>query len=239
MIQNVYKPRGVTSFYVVKQVKRQTNVKKVGHAGTLDPLAEGVLVILSGSDTKKQDQIMKQDKEYIAEVTFGITTPTYDLEFTPKLQKAIDLHELQALLPDALNKYLGEFEQKIPHYSAKKVEGKALYKLARENSEKLQNKEFFKKVRIDEIKVLSYGEKELEVLASENFVDTENTPTTVKRTLPYVELKVVCSHGTYLRSLANDLGEDLNVGATLTKLVRTKVGNFSIENAIKLDEEKK
>jgi tRNA pseudouridine55 synthase len=230
MIQNIYKPRGVSSFFVVKQVKKRSNIKKVGHAGTLDPLAEGVLVILTGDDTKKQDQVMKQDKEYIAEVTFGITTATYDMEFTPTLQKEITLAELQATLPKFFDKYTGEFEQKIPHYSAKKVEGKALYKLARANSPKLLDREFFKKVRIDEIKVLSYGEKEVDVI-------TENDGETEKVKLPYVELKVTCSHGTYLRSLAYDLGQDLGTGATLTKLVRTKVGNFSIENAIKLEEQ--
>jgi tRNA pseudouridine55 synthase len=171
---------------------------------------------------------MKQDKEYVTEITFGITTPTLDLESTPVLTSDTlpTISDIQEILPQKLQKYHGEFDQRIPNYSAKKIEGKPMYKLARTEPSKLGNKEYFKKVNIAEIKILNSGEKEFDVANKENVL--------IRTSLPYVELKVVCSHGTYIRALADDLGRDLGCGAVMTKLVRTKVGNYAIENSIEV-----
>jgi tRNA pseudouridine55 synthase len=219
MILNVYKPQHFTSFDVVAKARKQLNTKKVGHAGTLDPLAEGVLVILTDSDTKKQDEIMHQTKVYGAQVIFGAKSPTLDLEFKPTFTKTISLAEVESKLPAILEKYTGEFEQLIPDYSAKKIAGVAMYTLARAGKE---IKPSTKLVKVDEIKVLKFGETEIECEDG-------------MHKLPFVEVKVTCSHGTFIRALARDFGEDLGCGGVMSKLVRTKVGNYSIENSLSLD----
>ena len=222
MILNIYKPKGFTSFDVVAKVRKQLNIKAVGHAGTLDPLAEGVLVVLTGDDTKKQDEIMIQTKVYESEITFGAQSPTLDLEMKPKARRTISVAELEKKLPALFVKYTGEFEQLIPDYSAKKIYGVPMYELARKGIEIKSEKPLTKKVKIDEIKVIRFGEHEIEC---EDGVHK----------LPFVAVKVICSHGTYVRALARDLGNDLDCGAVLTKLLRVKVGNYSIENALPLD----
>src|SRR5689334_22914829 len=123
MILNIYKPKGFTSFDVVAKVRKQLNIKGVGHAGTLDPLAEGVLVVLTGDDTKKQDEIMVQTKVYEAEITFGAESPTLDLEMKPVVREIPLLSDVEKKLPELFAKYTGEFDQLIPDYSAKKIEG--------------------------------------------------------------------------------------------------------------------
>jgi tRNA pseudouridine55 synthase len=230
MILNINKEKTWTSFDVVAKLRGIIKTKKVGHAGTLDPLAEGVLIVLTGKDTKKQNQLMQTKKEYLSEITFGATTATYDLEHLPVLsQTQKSIQEIEKELEQLLPNYLGEIEQTAPLYSAKKVKGKALYKIARSKSiEETKNIELpTKLVEIYDFEVLDIFEKEFET--------TEGL-----YTLPTMRCRIVCSSGTYVRSIAHDLGEDLKTGGVLTNLVRTKVGDYTVENSVKIqDFEKK
>ena len=230
MILNVYKEKGWTSFDVVAKVRSLMRTKadkedkfneKVGHAGTLDPLAEGVLVVLTGEDTKKQNEFMKMEKTYLAEIGFGVRTPTYDLEMLPEFSdKQMSLDDIEEILKIFLPEFIGEIDQKVPPYSAVKIEGKRLYEKAREGSIDI-NSIPVKRIRICGIKVLRNYEKEIE---------TNNG----KQKLPVFEMEIVCSSGTYIRSLANDLGEKVGTGAVLMNLVRTKVGDFDVEDSVKV-----
>ncbi len=225
MIINVYKEKNWTSFDVVAKVRGYlraiTSDKKikVGHAGTLDPLAEGVLLVLTGEDTKNQDRFMEFEKEYDAVIGFGVASPTYDLEGPLKITKPVKDIDLKNTLEEKLTKYLGEFEQKVPPYSAVKVSGKPLYKSARKG-DLSENMLPVKKVKIYDIKILDYGVRE-------NIAGVS---------IPTVRILVRCAKGTYIRSLAHDLGEDLGVGAILLDLIRTGVGDYRIENSIKISE---
>lgn len=221
MILNVYKEAGWTSFDVVAKMRSILNTKKIGHTGTLDPLAEGVLVVLSYPDTKKQDSLMKSDKEYIAEIVFGCETPTYDLEFTPTLSSTSpDINVLNEKLKNILSKYVGNIEQTVPAYSAKKVGGRPLYKSARSGTLDLTSLPK-KSVSIYELEVIDTFEQEIETGVG-------------KKLLPHIKLRVLCSSGTYIRSLASDIGKDLETGGVLKHLLRTRVGDFFIEDAEKL-----
>jgi tRNA pseudouridine55 synthase len=222
MILNVYKPRNFTSFDVVAKVRKQLNTKHVGHAGTLDPLAEGVLVVLTGDDTKKQDEIMKQTKVYEAQITFGGESPTLDMEMKPVVRRIPSVAEIEKNLPELFAKYTGEFDQLIPDYSAKKIYGVPMYEYARKGKEIKTDQPLTKKVLIDEIKLIKIGDHAVEC--------DDGT-----HKLPFAEIKVTCSHGTYIRALARDFGNDLDCGAVLSRLLRVKVGNYSIENALPLD----
>ena len=218
MIHNIFKPKDWTSFDVVAKLRGVLKTKKIGHAGTLDPLAEGVLVILTGPDTKLQDRLMKTTKEYVTEFTFGITTLTYDLEMTPTYNPNIEhLNLTLGQLTDVTNKYIGQIEQTAPPYSAKKVGGKTLYKEAR-------------KGRIDQIQ-LPVKTVEIHKIDVLDFYDREIETDLGVKTLPAVKLKIECSSGTYVRSLAHDIGEELGVGAVMTSLVRTRVGNYKVEDS--------
>lgn len=240
MILNINKPKDWTSYDVVAKLKNTLKVKKVGHAGTLDPLAEGVLIILTGKDTQKQDEIMKSKKEYVAEIAFGATTPSYDLEFIPQVQILESITPLQLLddvtnkLPGIITKYIGSIGQTVPQFSAKKIEGKTLYKEARKALEVAKETGGVydqtamaplptKQVQIDSIEILDIGLKS--ILTVRGLLDS-----------PVAKIKVVCSSGTYIRSLANDFGNDLGCGGVLFSLVRTKVGIFKIEDSKNLAE---
>jgi len=213
---NVYKEKDWTSFDVVAKIRGLLGgrKRKVGHAGTLDPLAEGVLIILTDGDTKKQQDFMRLEKEYVCEISFGAASPTYDLEGPlsyKDIPRDLDIErELEILLP----KYIGEIEQRVPPYSAVKVQGKPLYKKARAG-QLVEGELPFKKVTIFNIEKLGYYQK---------------------NNLPTVNLKISCSKGTYIRSLAHDLGEDLGVGGVLVSLVRTKIGDYTVEAAKKVTE---
>ncbi len=218
MILNVYKERGWTSFDVVAKVRGILSTKlgkkvKVGHAGTLDPLAEGVLIILTGEDTKRQPEFMSLKKEYICEIIFGVISPTYDLEGELVYQNAV-LDNLQERLTKILPKYKGEISQRVPPYSAVKLRGKALYKIARVG-----------KIKLNELPVKKVIIYELELLDFYN-----------KNSLPTAKLRILCSKGTYIRSLAHDLGKDLGTGGVLASLVRTKIGEYTMEKALKIFE---
>lgn len=210
------------------EIRRKLGVKKVGHAGTLDPLADGVLIVLTGKMTKQQDTFMHQDKEYVAKIAFGFSTVTYDLEGEfisklPDLENPELTSQNLALLSQSLKATLQTFEgdilQKVPAYSAVKISGKRLYDLAR--SGKSDTVEIpVKKIKIHKITLLNLN---LE------YIDKVNCQ------VPVATIKVECGSGTYIRSLAFDLGEKLGVPATLSALTRTRVGDFLVENSIKLE----
>ena len=181
-------------------------VKKVGHAGTLDPLATGLLIICTGKFTKKINEYMAREKEYTGTFTLGATTPTYDLESKPENFKSLD-NISEGKIKSATKSFLGEIMQVPPAHSAIKVEGKRVYELARKGKEvKLEPRKLFV--------------REFEITAIE---------------LPVLHFRVVCSTGTYIRSLANDFGEALMCGAYLSSLRRTRIGEFKIEDAFSME----
>jgi tRNA pseudouridine55 synthase len=197
----------MTSFDVVAALRRVTHIKQIGHTGTLDPFATGVLPICIGKATKLIEYL-PDDKSYIATVKFGANTDTYDLEgeITQTFDKKISQNELQNILKD----FEGEIEQIPPIYSAIKVKGKKLYEYAREGKEvKIEPRKVF----IKKIELLSF--------------DFENQN---------AQILVVCSKGTYIRSIAYDIGQKLNCGGHLIALQRTKAGAFNIENSIHLED---
>ncbi|MBI2414504.1 tRNA pseudouridine(55) synthase TruB [candidate division WWE3 bacterium] len=216
MILNIYKPVNWTSFDVVAKLRGILHTRKIGHAGTLDPLAQGVLVVLTDSDTKKQDNLMHQEKEYEADFVFGAASPTYDLEGPLELSHTkITLDALKAQLPNFLGKYIGEFEQKIPAYSAKRQNGKKLYELARAGKitqETLPTK----KVNVKSLTITNYFFNE-------------------SLDLPSITVKITCDSGFYVRSLAHDLGEDLGCGAVTTRILRTRVGDYKVEDSVTIE----
>ncbi len=225
MILNVYKPKNWTSFDVVAKVKgilrTSTNKKKlkVGHAGTLDPLAEGVLIVLTQHDTKKQDLIMSKPKEYIAEIAFGAESPTYDLEGDLEyFEINTTPTELRKQIEDLVPEFVGDIEQKVPAYSATKIEGNRLYKLSRQG-EDVSSILPVKKITIHEFEILDFFE------------------TTVgEKLLPVLKCRVVCGSGTYLRSIAHDLGERLGTGGVLMSLVRSRVGEYTLSDSIRIED---
>ena len=204
---NVYKPTGKTSHDVVAVLRRVTKIKQIGHTGTLDPFAEGVLPICIGKATRLIEYL-NDDKAYIGTIQFGSSTTTYDTE--GEIVKTSDKVVTQEDVEDCLKYFRGEIEQLPPIYSAIKVNGKKLYEYAREGQE----------VKIEPRKVTIF---ELELV---NF-DIQKQQ---------AEVKIICSKGTYIRSVANDLGEKLGVFGHLIKLVRIKAGEFYVENSIKLED---
>jgi tRNA pseudouridine55 synthase len=203
----INKPLRWTSFDAVNKIRNILRVKKVGHAGTLDPLATGLLIICTGKFTKKINEYMAQEKEYTGTFTLGATTPTYDLESKPENFlpfKHITADDIQS----AVKKFTGEIMQIPPAHSAIKVDGKRVYELARQGKE----------VKLEPRKITI---KEFEITNIE---------------LPIVQFKVVCTTGTYIRSLANDLGVALGCGAYLSSLCRTRIGNFLLQDAMTPEE---
>jgi tRNA pseudouridine55 synthase len=207
------KPLTWTSFQVVNklrwEIKQRFNLKniKVGHAGTLDPLATGLLIICTGKQTKEIDTYQGQIKEYTGTITLGGTTPSYDLETEINETFSID-HISEELLKETTKQFIGEIQQKPPIFSAIKKDGKRLYELAR-------------KGETTEIKARTVTVSEFEI---------------TNINLPKVDFKVICSKGTYIRSLAFDFGNALNSGAHLSALRRTKIGDFSVDNSLSVDE---
>ncbi len=227
MILNINKEKGWTSFDVVAKVKGILSKKsittggkkvKVGHAGTLDPLAEGVLIVLTDADTRKQDALMQTDKEYVCEIAFGAESPTYELEGPVSFSELPVDFSLKAQLPPFIKRYIGQVQQTVPAYSAASVNGKRLYDLARAGKADLASLPK-KLINIDSIEVLDFG-----------------TATLNDHVLPIAKLRVVCGKGTYIRSLAHDLGQDIGVGALLLSLVRTRVGIYTLENSQKISD---
>jgi len=203
------KPLNWTSFQVVNKIrwliKQQFNIKKikVGHAGTLDPLATGLLILCTGKFTKKIETYQAQVKEYTGTITLGATTPSYDLE--SEIDQKFDISEIsEADILKNTQQFLGKIQQQPPIFSALKQNGKRLYEYAREGS-KIEIPS--RPVTINEFKI-------------------------TKIKLPCIEFRIVCGKGTYIRSLAHDFGKSLNNGAHLSGLRRTKIGEFRVEDAI-------
>ncbi len=203
----VHKPVDWTSFDVVKYTRSRINRKKVGHAGTLDPMAEGLLVLCFGKATKTIDQIQSQEKEYVARIQFGSSTLSYDAETEIDEQAPYDHVDRQSIESSLHEKFHGDIVQVPPMYSALKKDGKKLYELARKG--KTIEREA-RQITIYSTDIHSYQEGVL-------------------------EMKVTCSKGTYIRSLAHDLGEALGTKAHLSGLIRTKIGTFSTSDAISID----
>lgn len=211
----VDKPYGMTSFGALAHIRylisRKMGVRriKVGHAGTLDPLATGVLILCTGRATKQIDQLQRHTKEYRATLQLGATTPSFDMEHPVDAIYPTD-HITETMVRETLTHFLGEIEQVPPEYSACKVEGKRAYDLMRKG-EGVQLKP----------KILQIDEIELEQFDADN-----------KR----ITIRVVCGKGTYIRALARDIGQALNSGAYLTALRRTRVGDVKVEDCIALDD---
>ena len=207
------KPLTWTSFQVVNklrwEIRQRFNIKKikVGHAGTLDPLATGLLIICTGKQTKQIDTYQGQVKEYTGTFTLGATTPSYDLE-TEIDNTFPTAHITEELLHETTQRFVGEIQQKPPIFSAIKKEGKRLYELAR-------------KGETTEIKERTVTISSFEI-------------TEIK--LPEVGFRIICSKGTYIRSIAFDFGKALNSGGHLSALRRTKIGNFSVDDALSVEE---
>ena len=207
------KPLTWTSFQVVNkirwEIRQRFNLKKikVGHAGTLDPLATGLLILCTGKFTKKIDQYQAKIKEYTGEITIGATTPSYDLESEINAQFPID-HITQAMVYNATRQFIGEISQKPPIFSALKKDGKRMYELARAGEEV---EVVARKISISEFEITNID-------------------------FPKIQFRVVCSKGTYIRSLAYDFGLALNSGAHLSALRRTKIGEFSVQDAYSLED---
>lgn len=202
-----------TSFDLVNKVrymiKRKLGVKKfkIGHAGTLDPLATGVLIVCTGKATKRIEEFQYQTKEYVATLRLGATTPSFDLEQEIDAEYPTE-HITREMVEETLKTFLGEIQQIPPAYSAVKVNGKRAYDYARKGNE-VELKP--KLLVIDEIELLDCQ-------------------------LPYITIRVVCSKGTYIRALARDIGTALKSGAHLTSLRRTRVGDVTVENCISLEQ---
>ena len=201
----INKPLTWTSFDVVRKI-RNTTKAKIGHAGTLDPLATGLLICCTGKMTKKINEYQAQEKEYTGTFTLGATTPTFDKESAPENFKDIS-HIDEAAIRAATQPFTGEIMQLPPVHSAIKQNGKPIYLLARKGVE----------VKVEPRK-LTISEFEITRIA-----------------LPEVHFRVVCSTGTYIRSLANDYGAELGCGAYLSSLCRTRIGNFKLSDATEMD----
>ena len=203
----VNKPKGWTSFDVVAKIRNKLSVKKIGHTGTLDPQATGVLVLCLGKATKLAQKMLTYDKEYVCDITLGATSTTDDAE--GKITPVQNVSEVSITdVENVLKKFTGTFKQVPPTFSAKKIKGRRAYQLARKGKEvKLEPVE----VTIHNIELLDYK-------------------------WPVVKLKIHCGKGFYVRSLARDLGEKLGVGGYLSALERTRVGHFSIERAVPIEQ---
>lgn len=203
----IKKPLRWTSFDVVHKLRYKLGIKKIGHAGTLDPLATGLLIICTGKMTKQIDQYQGMEKEYIGKFIIGQTTPSYDLE--TEVSPPVDFSHLsESDIRKATLQLVGTIHQVPPLHSAIKVNGQRAYSLARKGKEA--------ELRPREVIV-----REFEI--------TKISP-------PEVSFRIVCSKGTYIRSLARDFGQALGVGAYLSELCRTRIGNFKLEDALTIDE---
>lgn len=207
----INKPYKWTSFDVIRKVRSLIKIKKVGHAGTLDPLATGLLIVCTGKFTKRINEYMAQEKEYTGTITLGATTPTFDAESDPQDEKDTGNLSIEAITA-ATAGFTGEIMQVPPMHSAIKKDGKRVYEMARrgETIELAPRKLFIKEFAITAVE------------------------------MPVVHFKVVCSTGTYIRSLANDFGATLGCGGYLSSLCRTRIGDYELANAmdiVQLEEE--
>ncbi|NOS90660.1 MAG: tRNA pseudouridine(55) synthase TruB [Cyclobacteriaceae bacterium] len=202
----INKPLKWTSFDVVNKLRYRLQTKKVGHAGTLDPLATGLLIICTGKMTKRIEEFQAQEKEYTGSFTIGQTTASSDLETPPT--EPVDLSGITEMaIRETTQKFIGTIQQVPPIHSAIKVDGKRAYKFARKGQE------------------LILPPREVSI--------SEFTITAIEK--PLVRFRIVCSKGTYIRSIARDFGKELGVGAYLSELVRTRIGAFRLEDSISVE----
>jgi tRNA pseudouridine55 synthase len=204
----IYKPIGISSFDVIRQLRKITNIRKIGHAGTLDPLAEGVLVVgITRNGTRQLNQLLKCNKEYLADIKLGATTETGDREMAETVVE-VKSKPTQEEVENALKTFVGETEQKPHRYSAVKIQGQPAYKRVRKGEE----------VEIEPKQVIIHR------LTIEEY------------NYPLLTVRAKVGSGVYIRSLARDLGEKLTTGAYLTSLLRTRVGEYSVDDAFSLEE---
>lgn len=201
------KPVEWTSFDVVRKIRNLIKIKKVGHAGTLDPLATGLLIVCTGRFTKKINEYMAQEKEYTGTLTLGATTPTYDLESEPRNFKDLTVIS-EELIANATKQFIGAIMQVPPAHSAIKIGGKRVYELARQGKEVV--------IEPRKITIMQFDIEKIE--------------------MPVVHFRVICSTGTYIRSLAHDFGAALGCGAYLSGLCRTRIGAYKLEDAKSMQE---
>lgn len=207
-IIGIYKPKGPSSFSMIYKLRKIFNVKKIGHAGTLDPLADGVLVVAVGRGATKQlTGLIKKEKEYLATIKLGVTSTTDDEE-GEKTEKVDSIVPSEESVKEVLKCFIGAIDQVPPIFSALKINGKPAYKYARAGKElKMESR----KVLINEIELIKYDWPELVV-------------------------RVDCGSGVYIRSLARDIGAKLGVGAYMSDLTRTRVGDFTLDKCKKVEE---
>lgn len=236
------KPYTMTSFRLVSKVRgilcHKMGIKKmkVGHAGTLDPLATGVLIVCTGKATKRIDELQAGTKEYVATLKLGATTPSFDMETEEDGSFPIS-HITRELVEQTLQQFVGTIEQVPPAFSAVKIDGKPAYKMARKGDEpEIKSKTLV----IDEIELLSYdmesktASKPMPIRIKH--ADREEAIKAADMTSqPTITIRIVCSKGTYIRALARDIGQALHSGAYLTALTRTKVGQYTIQQACDID----
>jgi tRNA pseudouridine55 synthase len=203
----VDKPKGWTSFDVVNRIRHLSHVRRVGHAGTLDPMATGLLIVCTGKKTKEIDQFMGLDKEYEAEMALGGRTESYDAE-TPVVEERSTVGITEARVREVMGRFLGKQQQIPPMWSAVKVKGRPLYRYAR------RGVEVERKAR--DVEILSLRAERIAI--------------------PLVAFSVACTKGTYIRTLAHDIGEELGCGAYLTALRRTRIGPYRVEEAATIEE---
>jgi len=203
----VNKPLQWTSFDVVNKLRNKLKIKKIGHAGTLDPLATGLLIICVGKMTKKIEQFMGMEKEYTGTFVVGQSTPSHDLETAVSEKKDIS-NLTQEKIYYVSESFIGKIDQLPPMHSAIKIGGRRAYKFARKGTD-------------IELKPRAVEIKEFEITGIN---------------LPEIHFRIVCSKGTYIRSIARDMGESLGVGAYLSQLCRTRIGEYKLENALTIDQ---
>jgi len=203
----VDKPSGLTSFQVVNKIRKIIDVKKVGHSGTLDPMASGLMIICTGKKTKVMEQFINSNKTYAGIIRLGLKSDSMDLE-TECTEKPLPKDVDEKKILSVRDEFLGEIEQTPPMYSAVKINGKKLYNLARKGKtiDRIPRKVLIEKFEIEKIN------------------------------LPDLEFTITCSKGTYIRVIANDFGEKLGCGGILAELRRTKIGDFDVSDALKLNE---
>lgn len=236
------KPYRWTSFNVVAKVRGELSHRlgvkklKVGHAGTLDPLATGVLIVCTGKETKSIDELQSHTKEYIASIKLGATTPSFDME-TPEDATYPTEHITRELVDEKIKAFIGEIHQIPPTYSAVKVDGKRAFKYARTGAEvELKPKTLV----IDELEVLGFGMVEEEPAVDDTNIDEKERiqyqQANIKGEYLQLLLRVVCSKGTYIRALARDIGQSLGSGAYLTGLMRTRIGKYTLADCLDIEQ---
>lgn len=204
----VDKPQGFTSHDVINFIRKRFGIKKAGHAGTLDPMATGLLIVLIGNYTKHSSRFLNDDKEYDAVMTIGATSDTGDAWGDVRVHAAADKNVSEKEIKDVFATFIGAMDQAIPSYSAKKFKGRKLYELARKGIE----------VRLEPKKIVIHSLKVTGI------------------SLPAISFRTLCSKGTYIRQLCADIGRSLGCGAYLSSLRRTRSGNFDVDGAVSIEE---